>query len=130
MNTCQIDKRLARTGQIFIVFGEPPVLREPGERPLHNPTLGQHLEAYHTRWASAEVHEEATPSRQTPTRQIVQPCQPCSYISSICEYGQQPRQVVECPLKEISGTIPILDSSRMHYYLEQQPKCIYEDVPL
>src|SRR5437868_15469345 len=122
MNASQIDKRLARTGQIFIVLGESPVLREPGERPLHNPTLGQHLKTYHTRRASAEAHEEATCSAQTPTRQIVQPCQlcqPCSYISRIGKDSQQSWQTPRPhrPVEKMLGPVSILNSSRMHYHL-------------
>jgi len=42
MNHCNMDHRLTRCDVTLIVLAVPPVSPKPAERPLDNPTLGQH----------------------------------------------------------------------------------------
>src|ERR687890_2865223 len=42
----RIDERFSGCAQPLVILAHPPVLRKPGEGPLHHPSTGQHLEAF------------------------------------------------------------------------------------
>ncbi len=130
MDTSQVDKSFARLGQVLVVFAQTPVLAKPGEGALHNPSFRQDREADHARCAPHELHEEATHISQPQSPDVVHPCVPRSYVSTIGKDGQQPGQVPHRPLEELSCSISVLHSRRMHYHNQQQAHCVYKDVSL
>lgn len=130
MNTSQVDKGLTRFGQVLVILGEPPVLAQPCKCPLHNPALGQYLEANHIRSVPHELHQPVAHVRQTLTPEVFQPSYPGSHVSTISVDGPQPRQVPQGPLEQLPGSVSVLNTRRMHHDYQQQTHRVYKDVPL
>ena len=116
------DHRLAALGQHFIVFAVTAIAAQPGERPLHDPSFGQNLEAgqvvtsldYFQRPAA----ESTGPIYQLPGVTAVGPDQ-----------SQTAKHAAEF-LQNQLGTVAVLNGGGVNHHAQDQPQRVYNHMPL
>jgi hypothetical protein len=116
----QVDKCLAGAGQVFVVFGQPSVPAQPGECPLHYPSLGLHFEPFGSWFSVDYVHR--------PCVDVADPFQPQPSVRLVSVDHQQTRHRKCSPPKQRLGTFLIRDTSRMHDHHQQQSQCVHQNV--
>jgi len=66
MNHGDTDHRFTSLGQILVIFGQTAIAVAPAESPLHDPPLGQHMEACQAFKPFDDQQVDAPPGPQRP----------------------------------------------------------------
>lgn len=109
----------------LVVFGEAPIPSQPREGALYDPAVGQHLETLGLLGLGDDL--------RYPLAGLFGPLHKLTRITLICPDQVHPGQQALDFAQYQSGTIPVLDVGRMHYYhphQPDQPERVYEQVPL
>jgi hypothetical protein len=117
------DHRVARLGQIFVIFGSSAIPAEPPEGALHNPALRQGQNALDPSGPFDHVQANIPPGPERPHpgeavtgRGLIRPDQPPSGKPAAEDVSQQ------------HGSIAILHTSGRDHYGQEQPSRLDEDV--
>ena len=108
--------------QFLIVLAQTPATAQPGQRTLHHPPPGQHLEAVAVR-ASAYHAQQPASSSPSPSHQPAD-------VGRISPDQLQSREPAQQLGQYQPGSIPVLDVGGVHHYREEQPGGIHYDVAL
>ena len=117
------DHRLARLGEVFVVFAQPAIPIAPAQGTFDNPAFREHGKALGGRGPrdNLQVHRsiETQPSH---------PIDQGASIRLIRPDAAQPREPVPEDLQQALGPVAVLDTGRGDDYGEEQPEGIDEEV--
>ena len=108
--------------QFLIVLAQTPATAQPGQRTLHHPPPGQHLEAVAVR-ASAYHAQQPASSSPSPSHQP-------AGVGRISPDQLRSREPAQQLGQYQPGSIPVLDVGDVNHYREEQPGGIHYDVAL
>jgi hypothetical protein len=115
------DHRLTAFRQGLVVFGQSAVLAEPGERPFHDPALGQNDEL--VRLVALDDFDRAAEPAPHPIHELTR-------IPAIGEDQPQPPEPSSQLLDQQPGPLAVLDIGRMHDQGHDQPQGVDDQVAL
>lgn len=122
MSHGQVDHRFAAFGQRFVVLAQTTITTEPGKGSLHDPPLGQNLEAGHIVAAFDDL--------QDPVAQLPSPVDQFAGVSPIGPNQLEPRELPDQLGQHQLGPVAVLDVGGVYDYGQDQAQGVYDDVPL
>jgi hypothetical protein len=106
----------------FEVASQAAVATDPRERPLDNPSFGQHLESSGIR----SLDDLQSPGTGAPHGHS----HLASRVSAISEYAFNERKQASRPPQQMESTITVLNVSGMNDDVQQEAQRVDQDVPL
>ena len=117
-----MDPGLAGFGQFLVIFAKPSAAAQPGQRALHHPSAGQHLEVVAVLTASHHLQQPAA-GRLSPRDQL-------AGISGVSPDDLEPREPAQQSGQHQPGSVLVLDTGSMYHHREEQSGGVHYDVAL
>jgi hypothetical protein len=127
VSTSQVDHSLRGGRVVLIIFGQPPVQVEPGERALHHPSLWKRVEApcRVARCVFLALHY----LQQTP-QLLPHPLSKLSSVGLVSPHNHQPGKLHLPQPHHQFGAISVLHPRRVYFHTEHQAHRVHQKVAL
>ncbi len=125
MNHHDADDRFAGLWQKLVILTQSAIAIEPPQRPLDNPTFGEHFEALGASGALDDLQVDRAMGPQCP-----HPVHERPSIGCVSPDPSQAGKLMPEALQQTFGSVSILHTGGRDRYGEDEPKRIDEEVSL